>query len=114
MDRHSSPIDLLSNEVVPEEEEKKNSLSESGLLVLDGHIAARGRFVLPADVVADLLVLGLLDRALVALIALAHEFLLHEIDACVSHVLKSAFLSKFPFLVFSCSVFFFFFLIFCG
>lgn len=58
-------------------------LLELGLLVLDGDVRAGGALPLLADEVGDLLVLGLLDGGFVVLRALAHEFLLNEVDACV-------------------------------
>ena len=57
-----------------------SSLTETSLLVLDGHIGASGRLVLATDEVADLFVFGLLDGGLVVLSTLAHELLLDEVD----------------------------------
>lgn len=54
---------------------------QSRRLVLDRHIAAGSALVLPADVVGYLLVLGLLEGALIVLLALAHDVLLHPVDA---------------------------------
>lgn len=55
-------------------------LLELGLLVLDGDVGAGGALPLLANEVGDLLVLGLLDGGFVVLGALAHEFLLDEVD----------------------------------
>ena len=48
----------------------------------DRELFAAGVLVLATDEVGDLLVLGLLHGALVALLALAQELLLDEVDAC--------------------------------
>jgi hypothetical protein len=48
----------------------------------DGELLAAGVLVLATDEVGDLLVLGLLHGVLVALLALAQELLLDEVDAC--------------------------------
>ena len=50
------------------------------LLVRNDELFARGGLVLIADEVRDGLVLGLLGGRLVALVALAEEFLLDEVD----------------------------------
>lgn len=47
------------------------ALIERSRLILDRHIGASRRFVLAADVVGDLLILGLLEGGLVVLLALA-------------------------------------------
>lgn len=57
--------------------------TKSGLFVLDGHVTSRCALVLASNEVGDLFILGLLDRALVALISGAHELLLNEVDTCV-------------------------------
>ena len=56
------------------------SSTEPRLLILDGHVPARRALVLAPNEIRDLLILGLLDRALVALISSAHELFLHEVD----------------------------------
>lgn len=48
----------------------------------DRELFAAGVLVLSTDEVGDLLVLGLLHGVLVALLALAQELLLDEVDAC--------------------------------
>jgi hypothetical protein len=48
----------------------------------DGELLAAGVLVLATDEVGDLLVLGLLHGVLVALLTLAQELLLDEVDAC--------------------------------
>jgi hypothetical protein len=58
-------------------------LAKSGFLVLDGHVLPSCALVLISKKVGDLLILGLLDGALVALISRAHEFLLDEVDTYV-------------------------------
>jgi hypothetical protein len=58
-------------------------LTETSLLVLDGDVGAGGALVLAAEEVADLLVLGLLDGGLVALVSGAHELLLDEVNTYV-------------------------------
>lgn len=55
-------------------------LAKLVLLVLDGKVATSGLLVLVADVIGDLLVLGLLDGALVALVALAQDMFLYPVD----------------------------------
>ena len=50
--------------------------------VLDGELLARRGLVLLADEIRDLLVLGLLNRALVVLLALLQDMLLDPIDTC--------------------------------
>jgi energy-converting hydrogenase Eha subunit C len=62
---------------------KAHFLTETSLLVLDGNVTTSCALVLAAEEVADLLVLGLLDSGLVALVAAAHELLLDEVDAYV-------------------------------
>lgn len=52
------------------------------LFILDGKVIARGGLVLVADEIRDLLVLGLLEGALVALVAAA-EALLDKVDTYV-------------------------------
>jgi len=64
-----------------------HDLTEAGLLVLDGDIAASGRLVRFPDVVADLFVLSLLNSALVVLGSTAQELLLNEVDTLVKVVL---------------------------
>lgn len=65
-------------------------LIKSSRLVLHRHITPRGALVLPANEVADLLVLGLLHGALVVLRALAEEFLLYEINTCCKRMSVSS------------------------
>merc|ERR1712025_120911 len=57
------------------------------VLVLNGEITARGTLVLVADKVGYGLVLGLLGGRLVALVALAEELFLNEVDSLVEGVL---------------------------
>ena len=52
----------------------------------DGELLAAGVLVLATNEVGDLLVLGLLHGALVALLALAKEVLLNVVDACKGKV----------------------------
>ena len=54
------------------------------IIFLDGEIRPGSTLVLPTDVARDLIVLGLLNCRLVVLLALTHELLLHEINACES------------------------------
>jgi hypothetical protein len=54
----------------------------SNLFVRNGEFLASLALVLATDEVRNLLVLGLLDGALVVLLALAEEVLLDVVDAC--------------------------------
>ena len=54
----------------------------ASLFVRNGEVLASLALVLATDEVRDLLVLGLLDGALVVLLALAKEVLLDVVDAC--------------------------------
>jgi hypothetical protein len=54
--------------------------SLESLLILDGHVTAGRLLVLTTDEVRDLLVLGLLGCALVALVSLAEDVLLYPVD----------------------------------
>ena len=56
--------------------------SIANLFVRNGEVLASLALVLATDEVGDLLVLGLLHGVLVALLALAQELLLDEVDAC--------------------------------
>ena len=56
--------------------------SIANLFVRNGEVLASLALVLATDEVRDLLVLGLLDGALVVLLALAKEVLLDVVDAC--------------------------------
>src|SRR5262245_27956938 len=56
--------------------------AKPSLLVLDGHFRPGGLLILAADKIRDLLILGLLGGALVALVSLAEDMLLDPIDAC--------------------------------
>lgn len=66
---------------------KNASCSLEPLLVRDGDFGSGGALVLPTDKVGNLLVLGLLDGALVALVALSEELLLHKVDGWWVHML---------------------------
>ena len=54
----------------------------ASLFVRNGEVLASLALVLVTDEVRDLLVLGLLDGALVVLLALAEEVLLDVVDGC--------------------------------
>ena len=56
-------------------------LAQLRVLILDRNITPRGALVLVANEVGNLLVLGLLDSGLIALITLLEHVLLNVIDA---------------------------------
>ena len=58
------------------------SSTVTNLFVRNGEVLASLALVLATDEVGNLLVLGLLDGALVVLLALAEEVLLDVVDAC--------------------------------
>jgi hypothetical protein len=59
-----------------------SSIRTTRSFVRDGELLAADALVLATNEVGDLLVLGLLDGALVVLLALAEEVLLDVVDAC--------------------------------
>ena len=61
----------------------------ANLFVRNGEVLASLALVLATNEVRDLLVLGLLDGALVVLLALAEEVLLDVVDACNWNVLEA-------------------------
>jgi len=57
-------------------------ISKFGLLILDREVGTRGRLVLVADEVGNLLILGLFHSTLIVLRPLLEDVFLHKIDAC--------------------------------
>lgn len=61
--------------------------AQSSLFILSREVRASYALIRPADVVADLLILRLLNGALVILRPLSQHTLLHQVDALVEIVL---------------------------